>query len=160
VLVATALLAHMEGQGHSCLPLDALARAAGPWAGWPPSRQEALAALWQSLPAPAQTGWPPCAPARCVQAHRQAADTGPAGAGRLADAALALPAPLLAVTNSRWPQPARARCATPPMSVEPRTRRVRSGWTACFRRTPAPPDIRPAGCDWQKLACALALRGA
>ena len=45
LLVAAACLAQLEGQGHSCLPLDELAADASGLLGWP----EPAAAAWRSL---------------------------------------------------------------------------------------------------------------
>ena len=50
VLVAAALLAHMEGRGHSCLPLAALVQQPAAVLGWPAQTQPALQALWAGLP--------------------------------------------------------------------------------------------------------------
>ena len=51
LLVATALLAHMEGRGHTCLPLAPLLARPGAVLAWPAEAQDALAQLWAGLPA-------------------------------------------------------------------------------------------------------------
>lgn len=51
VLVATALLAHMEGRGHTCLPLAPLLARPGAVLAWQSEAQDALAQLWAGLPA-------------------------------------------------------------------------------------------------------------
>ncbi len=51
VLVATALLAHMEGRGHTCLPLAPLVARPGAVLAWQAEAQDALALLWAGLPA-------------------------------------------------------------------------------------------------------------
>ena len=51
VLVATALLAHMEGRGHTCLPLAPLVARPGAVLAWQSEAQDALALLWAGLPA-------------------------------------------------------------------------------------------------------------
>ncbi|MFB1030190.1 MAG: hypothetical protein QMC09_10965, partial [Thauera sp.] len=51
LLVAAAVLARMEGRGHSCLPLAPLATAEQDLLAWPVEAQPAIAALWASLPA-------------------------------------------------------------------------------------------------------------
>ncbi len=51
LLVSTAMLAQMEGRGHTCLPLQLLVSQPDEVLTWPPAAQGELAALWQSLPA-------------------------------------------------------------------------------------------------------------
>ncbi|MBS7349898.1 MAG: exodeoxyribonuclease V subunit alpha, partial [Comamonas sp.] len=50
LLMASALLAHMEGRGHSCLPLAALLQQPQQLLGWDNQAQAALSAQWQQLP--------------------------------------------------------------------------------------------------------------
>ena len=50
LLVATALLAHMEGRGHVCLPLLEVVSPPHSLLAWPAQASEALSALWQQLP--------------------------------------------------------------------------------------------------------------
>ena len=51
LLVATALLAQMEGRGHTCLPLRPLVVQPNAVLAWPEAGRLALDTLWQSLPA-------------------------------------------------------------------------------------------------------------
>ncbi len=51
VLMATALLAHMEGRGHTCLPLRSLVSPPAALLGWASPAPEALAHAWVHLPA-------------------------------------------------------------------------------------------------------------
>src|SRR5690606_33650341 len=50
VLVAAALLAHMEGRGHSCLPLSELVAQPNAVLGWDAEDVPHLQALWAQLP--------------------------------------------------------------------------------------------------------------
>ena len=50
LLVSTAILAQMEGRGHTCLPLRVLVTQSDEVLAWPPEAQEVLAALWKTLP--------------------------------------------------------------------------------------------------------------
>ena len=50
VLVATALLAQMEGRGHSCLSLRELAAAPVALLGWSEPESTAVESLWSMLP--------------------------------------------------------------------------------------------------------------
>ena len=51
VLLASALLAHMEGRGHSCLPLPELVQAPHALLAWDSGTHDALTAQWRQLPA-------------------------------------------------------------------------------------------------------------
>ena len=50
LLVCTAVLAQMEGRGHTCLPLRLLVSSPNEVLAWPPAAQEAVQDLWQTLP--------------------------------------------------------------------------------------------------------------
>src|SRR5665647_2882511 len=51
LLVSTAVLAQMEGRGHTCLPLRLLVTRPDDVLAWPQAAQEDLATLWKCLPA-------------------------------------------------------------------------------------------------------------
>lgn len=50
MLVSTAILAQMEGRGHTCLPLRLLVNSPDEVLAWPSQAQEELGALWTTLP--------------------------------------------------------------------------------------------------------------
>ena len=50
LVLAAALLVHMEGRGHSCLRLDELLRDPQAVLGWPPEPAAALRAVLDTLP--------------------------------------------------------------------------------------------------------------
>ena len=50
LLVSTAVLAQMEGRGHTCLPLRLLVTQPDEVLAWPATTQEDLNALWRTLP--------------------------------------------------------------------------------------------------------------
>ena len=50
LLIATAVLAQMEGRGHSCLPLQALAHNPNEILGWPKEAMPVQLSLWEQLP--------------------------------------------------------------------------------------------------------------
>ena len=56
LLIATAVLAQMEGRGHSCLPLQALAQNPNEILGWPKEAAPVQLSLWEQLPATLD-GW-------------------------------------------------------------------------------------------------------
>jgi exodeoxyribonuclease V alpha subunit len=50
LLAATALVTHMEGRGHTCLGLEAVIENPNALLAWPTDAQPALSALWSTLP--------------------------------------------------------------------------------------------------------------
>jgi exodeoxyribonuclease V alpha subunit len=156
LLVAAAVLAQMEGRGHTCLPLAELCQPPVALLGWPAAAvdgAQGLKALWAHLPA--------------TLADWQAALQGqsPSIAVRLADAPdqgqpLALggssDAPLLylrryAGYEQRVGQSLLQR-ASEPLAVPEAAARE---WLDRFF---APNTEEPDATDWQKVACAVALR--
>ncbi|MDZ7813827.1 MAG: hypothetical protein U5L74_12285 [Ideonella sp.] len=92
LLLSVALLSHLEGQGHTCLPLQALHTQRSTWLPWPPAGQTALDALWPLLPRTEAdwrgllaghpcVRWCPSGPAEppCVRAEPVEAPTAPQG---------------------------------------------------------------------------------
>ena len=178
VLVATALLAHMEGRGHTCLPLNALAATATSfqdsqgrtgwqmWLDWPAAAQPALHALVSQLPTDADAWAAALCASAVVRNLATAPDVGqplvlagPAGEQRLYlrrywDLERNVANHMLRL--SQEPPPALADDET-----------VHHWLGRLFDQTPptpadvmAPlPNSTSTGVDWQKLACALAATG-
>jgi len=155
LLVAAALLAQFEGRGHSCLPVNLLCVRPLALPGWPPAAQEALDALLRGLSTDPARWMQALRASHCVQDAARAPQQGaqPDGGAPLV---LAGPpeAPLLYLRRY-WhfeqavAQQLRARAAEP-IAVD--TALARHWLDRLF-------DPAPAGtCDWQKLACAIALR--
>ena len=157
VLVATALLAQMEGRGHSCLPLAPLLAQPGAVLGWPAPALAELDALLSRLP-PALADWRAALLASGVvdggEGERQGSQPlvlrGSAEAPRL-------------YLRRYWgyecavAQQILARTATP---VPVDASKVRGWLDRLFAPGAADKSAAPtATLDWQKLACALALRG-
>ncbi len=149
LLVAAALLAQFEGRGHSCLPMAVLCARPAALPGWPAAGQDALGALLQGL-APDTDAW--------MQALRASPCVQDAGSASATDAPLVLGgppgAPLLYLRRywsfeQQVAQQLRARAAAPVAVDEALTRH----WLDRLF-DPLPADA----CDWQKLACAIALR--
>ena len=153
VLVAAALLAHMEGRGHSCLPLAALVQQPAAVLGWPAQTHPALQALWSGLPT-ALADWRAAMQASSVVYISGEGDD----VGQPLVLAGSSTAPRLYLRRYWGYERAVAqqileRTATP-MPVDAATVRL---W---LDRLFAPADPVGAGTlDWQKLACAMALRG-
>lgn len=155
LLVATAVLAQMEGRGHSCLPLAALPANPNGILGWPKEAMPVQLSLWEQLPATLD-GW--------LQALRRSpvvrvmrGVNGDASAPDLGQPLVLLdgPAPLLYLRRywdyerSVAAQIAQRTVADGAALDEALVRR----WLdSLFSASTSQPD-------WQKLACALALRG-
>jgi exodeoxyribonuclease V alpha subunit len=150
VLMAAALAANLEGRGHSCLPIDELLDDAGALLGWPAAADDEWRALMSALPA-ATADW-----LAALQASPLVWVDDPAGA--TADTGGQTP---LVLRGTRlylrryWRYEERVAA-----QVLQRTALPLAGDAAAARRwldrlfpAPATPAM-----DWQKLACALALR--
>jgi exodeoxyribonuclease V alpha subunit len=160
LLMAAAVLAHMEGRGHTCLSVAELCQPPVALLGWPAPAVEGdqgLKALWAHLPA-TLADWQ-----TALQAALQ--DHSPSVGVRLADAPdqgqpLVLggsaDAPLLylrryAGYEQRVGQSLLQR-ASEPLAVPETAARE---WLDCFF---VPTFEEPNTTDWQKVACAVALR--
>ena len=176
LLMATALLTHLEGRGHACLPLASLVRQPQALLAWPAAAQVAWQTVWPGLPA-ALGDWVQTLLAsplvRDARAGLTAGHTPPAPAGdRPAPANLAeaqpdrgqplvlggtATAPLLylrryAGYETEVAQAIHAATQTPLAVDEAQARH----WLARLFDMPASPATQV---DWQQVACALALRG-
>ena len=155
LLVSTAVLAQMEGRGHSCLPLQALASHPNEILAWPKEALRLQLSLWEQLPRQA-SDW--------LQALRRSpvVRVVPPGAV-VADRGQPLvlwdgPAPLLYLRRywdyerSVAAHIAQRTAAGAVALDEPRVR----DWLGRLFGASAAVAEAP---DWQQLACALALRG-
>jgi exodeoxyribonuclease V alpha subunit len=155
LLVAAAMLSHMEGRGHSCLPLAALPGADPALFAWPADAQPAVGALWQTLPASTET-WL-AALARSPAVQRIGRDAG-RGQPLVLDGPDTTPRLYL---RRYWhyehtvADAVARRCATVEAVDEAGVR----GWLDRLFAPTAHAPARTSPTDWQKLACALALRG-
>lgn len=157
LLIATAVLAQMEGRGHSCLPLQALASSPNEILAWPKEAVHLQLSLWEQLPRQL-SGWLQAlrrSPVvRVVQPGMATVDQGQPLV--LLDG----PAPLLYLR--RYWDYERSVAAHITQRTEAADSaavdesRVRDWLGRLFN---APADIVNTALDWQKLACALALRG-
>jgi len=157
VLVAAAVLAQMEGRGHTCLSVAALSDAPLDLLGWPALWADGpmgLKALWAQLPADVNA-WRAQLHAACLRAPG-APDAGqPLVLGGTADAPL-LYLRRYAAYEQRVGQGLLHRaCELLPVAEAPAR--------AWLDRFFAPRDVAPGGAaaveiDWQKMACAVALR--
>jgi exodeoxyribonuclease V alpha subunit len=156
LLVAAAVLAQMEGRGHTCLPLADLCQPPVALLGWPAAAVEGaqgLKALWAYLPA-TLADWPTAlqgdSSGACLRdAH--APDQGqPLVLGGTADAPL-LYLRRYAGYEQRVGQSLLQRAGETLAVPEAAARE----WLDRFF---APNTEEPQATDWQKVACAVALR--
>ena len=149
--LASLLLSELEGRGHSCLHLDALAGDPSPMLGWSEEDWPALCASAGALP-PGVAGWHAYLQA-CPQVH---AWPGGADSGQplvLAGGRLYL--------RRYWrdentvADAVRRRTGGAAAGHDPDPAQVRQWLDRLFTHPP-----REGGADWQKVACAVAMRGA
>ncbi len=156
LLVAAAVLAQMEGRGHTCLPLVDLCQPPVSLLGWPAAAVEGaqgLKALWAHLPA-TLTDWQTAlqgeSSGACLR-DANAPDQGqPLVLGGSADAPL-LYLRRYAGYERRVGQGLLQRAGEPVTVHEAAARE----WLDRFF---APNPEEPRATDWQKVACAVALR--
>jgi len=151
LVVAAALLAHLEGRGHSCLLLDELLHDAEALLGWPAASREAWSALMAHLPA-ATTEWIDALRASPLVREDAAAAVAAPGADQ----------PPLVLHGARlylrrywnWERRVAAQVRQRVASSQAVDEQAVRTW---LDRLFPPAD--PPATDWQKLACGLALRG-
>ena len=150
VLVAAAVLAQMEGRGHTCLAVQALVTPPVDLLGWPADAvlaPQGLQALWAHMPQDA-AAWVAAlqtAPSACLR-RADAPDEGqPLVLGGLADA------PLLYLRRYRgYEERVGQNLLQRAQSAVPVPEALARAWLDRF--------FGDAPTDWQKLACAIALR--
>ncbi len=161
LLLAAALLAHLEGRGHSCLPLRVFLRDPQATLAWPPAATAELAAALQALPVDGPA-------ARAAWAGRAVMQIDPAdGQGT---SPLVLCGDRLYLRRY-WHHELRVATDVLARALArdvpdgggnnlDRTR-VRALMDLLFLPAAAAkdPSAATAGPDWQKVACAVALRG-
>ena len=168
VVMAAALVAHMEGRGHTCLSIDELFADADAVLGWAPLASAAWADATATLPSCAQD-WLDALRASPLVAEDGRAG-GPADAAHIHTRAGAHDHPPLVLRGSKlylrrgWEHEQRvaeqvlrraARCE-PADAVD--VTAARHWLDRLFPPAAAPPGDGLAPIDWQKVACAIALR--
>lgn len=162
VLVASALLAQMEGRGHSCLPLTKLVQPAAALLGWPDLAQLELQTLWSSLPTELD-GWVQ-ALKNCRLVRQALTDQVPGqdepDLGQPLVLGGTLTAPLLYLRRY-WVYEQQVASAINERAarLQPVDHALARQWLdRMFTRLPVEPGESGPRTDWQKIACALALR--
>ncbi|MEO6030331.1 MAG: exodeoxyribonuclease V subunit alpha [Burkholderiaceae bacterium] len=161
LVLAAALLAQLEGRGHSCLPLGEMARNPLGVLGWPEPAESELAGAFADWPADAtaaQAAWG----GRTVLQF-ESADA--AGSSPLVLSGDRLYLRRYWRYESRVAAQVRARAQANGAAVDAIARLNRDQARVWLDRLFAPSgasaaaEVEPAGTDWQKVAGALALRG-
>jgi len=145
--LAAALLVHMEGRGHSCLRLDQLLQDPQAVLGWPPEAAVALQARMAELPAEVEAWTTALAASPLVEVDRGRADSGSPLV--LRDATLYL--------RRYWNDERRVAAQVDARSrstVKLDNTAVRGWLDLLFPGSTGP----AADFNWQKAACAIALR--
>lgn len=148
LLLGAAWLAQLEGQGHGGLPVDEAQRDLMQWLGWPPDANDdllAATAMWRTESGKASLAWQGC-PSIEIE-PTDVTGTSP----------LVLSGGLLYLRRywrheTQLAAQVRARASTPPDDIDRQAART---WLDRL----FPPDAAGAEPDWQKIACAVALRG-
>lgn len=157
LLVAVAVLAHMEGRGHTCLNLIPLVSDPNGLLAWPVDAQQAVNGLWSMLPH-SLTDW--------LAALR----TSPVVhlVGRNTDTKTDTGQMLVLLDDAQEPRFYLRRywnyeCLVAQQFLQraAQARAVDENAAAHWleRLFPDAPDASPDGVNWQKMACAIALRG-
>ena len=154
LLVSTAVLAQMEGRGHTCLPLRLLVAHPDEVLAWPPQAQTELQTLWSRLPV-ALTEWLEALRASpLVRLHSDSADLGQPLVLSQAGSEPLLYLRRYWLHEQKVAQQIRQRCASSQTVDEPLAAR----WLDRLFEDATKPDAADATVNWQKLACAVALR--
>ena len=154
LLVSAAVLTQVEGRGHTCLPMNSLVAQPAEILAWPEQAQAEIQALWQGLPRALSAWLGALRSSPLVRWSEDAADHGQplvlAGSEEL---------PLLYLRrfwlHEKYVAHAiRERC----LSKHPVDETWVAGWLdQLFQPSPAIESL-DAEPDWQKVACAMALR--
>lgn len=166
VLMAAALLTHMEGRGHTCLPMETLQAPYRSDIDWPPAARQAWQACWQQWQAlPAEQGLP-----TTPQAWAQALRTSPLVYCVTALQAINKGQPLVLGGSNEAPllylhrywvyeQQVLVALQQRLQTTIAIDQAAAQRWLQhLFPTAPATPDASPLGPNWQQVACAIALR--
>jgi exodeoxyribonuclease V alpha subunit len=151
-LVAVTMLAQMEGRGHSCLPLAQLVREPNTVLAWEAQEQPALQALWAQLPVHLNDWLAALQASPLVRVAGQHADEGQPLVLAASDSAQ----PLLYLRRY-WDHERTVACHILQRSQAQHVALDEAAARQWLDRLF--PPAAGSDCNWQKVACALALRG-
>ena len=155
VVMAAALVAHMEGRGHACLPIDDLLADADELLGWPTPASAQLHEVMAGLPRSAEDWLAALRAGPLVGVEGEPSDRPEADA----TSPLVLCGSKLYLRRYRGYErrvaaQVRQRCAAVDAVNEATARR----WLDRLFPAPPPRAAAAAAIGWQKVACAVALR--
>ena len=154
LLVSTAVLAQMEGRGHTCLPLRLLVNNPNEVLAWPSPAQAELQALWTTLPNHLVDWLAALRASPLVRSSESQPDQGQplVLSGTDEDPLLYLRRYWL--DEQLVAKEVQQRCA----SIYPVDEPLAAKWLNRLFDSAANPSDDQMDVDWQKLACAVALR--
>jgi exodeoxyribonuclease V alpha subunit len=160
LLVSAAVLTQMEGRGHTCLPLSILVAQPDKVLTWPQEAQDELAALWMTLPA-AMSDWLSALRAspliRTVDLARPDATQADRGQPLVLSGSAEQP---LLYLRRYWlhEREVASQVLHRAAASQAVDEAVALQWLDRLFDAPGTAPGAPSEVDWQKLACAVALR--
>jgi exodeoxyribonuclease V alpha subunit len=154
LLVSTAVLAQMEGRGHTCLPLRLLITQPDEVLAWPPQAQANLQALWSCLPENLEDWLDALRASPLVRLHSDSADLGQPLVLSQADGEPLLYLRRYWLHEQQVAQQIRQRSTSSQIVDESLAAR----WLDRLFEDGDKPGATAGTVNWQKLACAVALR--
>jgi exodeoxyribonuclease V alpha subunit len=154
LLVSTAVLAQMEGRGHTCLPLRLLVAQPEEVLAWPPQAQAELQAFWSSLPSSLDEWLNDLRASPLVRNDGQSADLGQPLVLSQAGSEPLLYLRRYRLHEQQVAQQIRQRCASSQTVDEP----LAAQWLDRLFENANKSGEAGGTVNWQKLACAVALR--
>jgi exodeoxyribonuclease V alpha subunit len=154
LLISAAILAQMEGRGHTCLPLQQLVGNPDEVLAWPPQAKAELQTQWSLLPGNLAEWLEALRASPLVRLNSDSADMGqPLVLSQAGDK------PLLYLrrywlNEQQVGQQIRQRCA----SSQALDEHLAARWLDRLFESTDKPDAAAGMVNWQKLACAVALR--
>ncbi|MEI6116476.1 MAG: hypothetical protein WCP99_18160 [Burkholderiales bacterium] len=161
LLAAVAVLACMEGRGHTCLPLTELAKPPADMLGWPQEQRDELEDLWRTLPGDAEDWVAALCASPVVESQGGSSTDTRVRCDGTAPLVLDVGGGQPRLYLRRYWNHERSIATTVllrtehPVAVD--VPRAREWLDRLFE--PASQQAPPEPIDWQKCACALALRG-
>lgn len=154
VLVSTAVLAQMEGRGHSCLPLASLVEDPHAVLAWPAPGQAALGMLWPSLPVDLTEWVAALSASPVIRLAGQQKDQGqPLVLGGSPDE------PRLYLRRYwDYERHVAGQILVRSADILPVVEHQAYDWLECLFAPEAGAPAHRTQVDWQKVACAVALR--
>ncbi|MGI9132679.1 MAG: exodeoxyribonuclease V subunit alpha, partial [Rhodoferax sp.] len=154
LLVSTAILAQMEGRGHTCLPLAHLIAHPEEVLAWPPQAQVELQTLWSRLPVSLREWLDALRASPLVRLDSGSADLGQPLVLKLAGDESLLYLRRYWLHEQQVAHQIRQRCSSSQTVDES----LAAKWLDRLFEDSKSPNASAGTINWQKFACAMALR--